>query len=101
MIPPAQREALTVLAELCELSEDMRLGQLVAWIGDLGEIQTDRKLGDIEDGQLLAVLYLHRDQLAARRSGSQKQALPPSAPPISVSESSSIPGESHSSELRG
>ena len=44
MIPTTQREALAVLAELCEMSPDVRLGQL------------------------LAVLYHHRQELAARSS---------------------------------
>ena len=67
MIPQTQREALAVLAELCELAPDVRLGQLLAHLGFLGEDQTGRSLGDIEDEQLLAVLYHHRAELAARQ----------------------------------
>jgi len=36
MIPASQREALAVLAEVCELSPDVRLGQLLAHLGFLG-----------------------------------------------------------------
>src|SRR5207237_1072571 len=36
MIPATQREALAVLAEVCELSPDVRLGQLLAHLGFLG-----------------------------------------------------------------
>lgn len=66
MIPSAQREALAVLAELCELAPDVRLGQLFAHLGFLGEDQTGRTLWDIDDEQLLAVLYQHRGELVAR-----------------------------------
>ncbi len=67
MIAPTQREALTLLAELCDLSTDMRLGQLLAHIGFLGEDQTGRTLWNIDDEQLLNVLYHHRGELVARR----------------------------------
>lgn len=66
MIPHTQREALSVLAELCEQSPDVRLGQLLAHIGFLGEDQTGRSLWDIDDEQLLGVLFHHRAELAAR-----------------------------------
>src|SRR5439155_9201511 len=49
MIPATQREALAVLAELCEMSPDVRLGQLLAHLGFLGEDQTGRSLWDIDD----------------------------------------------------
>jgi hypothetical protein len=68
MIPPTQREALSVLAEVVELSPDIRLGQLFAHLGFLGEDQTGRSLGNIDDEELLAVLYHHRGELAARLS---------------------------------
>ena len=67
MIPATQREALAVLAELCQLSPDIRLGQLLLHVGFLGEDQTGRSLGNIDDEQLLAVLYHHRAELAARQ----------------------------------
>ena len=67
MIPPTQREALDVLVEVCEMSPDVRLGQLLAHLGFLGEDQTGRSLADIDDEQLLAVLYHHRSELAARQ----------------------------------
>jgi hypothetical protein len=67
MIPATQREALAVLAELCELSPDVRLGQLLAHLAFLGEDQSGRSLWDIDDEQLLAVLYHHRAELVARR----------------------------------
>ena len=69
-----RREALDVLAELCELSPDVRLGQLMAHLGFLGQDQADRSLWDIDDEQLLAVLYRHRKELAARTQVSANQS---------------------------
>ena len=69
MTTPTQSEALAVLAELCALSPDIRLGQLMAHLGFLGEDQTGRTLWDIDDEQLLAVLYhqfVRRDRLLRR-----------------------------------
>lgn len=76
MIPATQREALAVLAELCELSPDVRLGQLLAHLGFLGEDQTGRSLWDIDDEQLLAVLYHHRGELVGRQPNPSKKAVP-------------------------
>lgn len=66
MTSATQREALAVLAEVCELSPDVRLGQLFAHLGFLGEDQTGRSLWNIDDEQLLAILYHHRAELTAR-----------------------------------
>ena len=74
MIPPTQREALSVLAEIVDLSPDIRLGQLFAHLGFLGEDQTGRSLGNIDDEQLLAVLYHHRSELTARQTNAPTQA---------------------------
>lgn len=75
MIPPTQREALSVLAEVIDLSPDIRLGQLFAHLGFLGEDQTGRSLGNIDDEQLLAVLYHHRGELAARLPNTPNNSL--------------------------
>jgi hypothetical protein len=69
MISNTQREALALLVELCEMSPDVRLGQLLAHLGFLGEDQTGRTLWDIDDEQLLAIMYHHRGELSARTSG--------------------------------
>ena len=71
MISATQREALSVLAELCDLSPDVRLGQLLAHIGFLGEDQLGRSLWDVDDEQFLAVLYHHREELVNRTVSSQ------------------------------
>ena len=66
MIPTTQRKALTVLAELCELAPEGRLGQLLAHLDYLGVDQTGHSLWDIEDDQLLAVLNDYRTDLVRR-----------------------------------
>lgn len=66
MKTPTQAEALAVLAEVCELSAGVRLGQLLAHLGFLGEDRTGRTLSDIHDEQFLEILYHHRAELAAR-----------------------------------
>jgi hypothetical protein len=83
-----QREAFAVLAEVCELSPDIRLGQLFAHLGFLGEAHLGRGLGYIEDDELVAVLYRHRAELVARLQGAPNQTLPPIGAAISVSGSS-------------
>lgn len=65
MISATQREALEVLAELCELYPDYRLGQLMAVLGCIGEDETERNLWDLDDEQLLAAMYRHREELVA------------------------------------
>ena len=70
-----QREALAVLAELCELSPDARLGQLLAHLGFLGEDETGCTLWDIDDEQLLSAIYRHRAELAARQPDSASQSI--------------------------
>ncbi len=67
MTADARQEALTVLAELALLAPEVRLGQLMAHIGFLGEDQIERGLWDIEDAELLAVLHRHRTELLARQ----------------------------------
>jgi len=69
MTPNTQSEALAVLAEIWSMSPDVRLGQLLAHLGFLGEAYLGRGLGDIDDDELLAILYRHRSELEARSSG--------------------------------
>ncbi len=75
MISDLQQDALSVLAEVWALSPDVRLGQLLAHLGFLGEDQTGRSLWDIDDEQLLAVLYHHRAELVARQPDSPDRAI--------------------------
>jgi hypothetical protein len=86
-----QREALAVLTEVWTLSPDVRLGQLMAHLGFLGEVHLDKGLGDIEDDELIAILYRHRTELLARFQGVSSQARQPTGASISVSGSSTLP----------
>ena len=66
MMSDQQKEALALLSEIWELSPDVRLGQLFAHLGFLGEVYLSRGLGYIDDDELLSVLYRHRAELRAR-----------------------------------
>ena len=61
-----QQQALAALAEVWALAPDVRLGQLMAHLGFLGEVHVGRGLGDLDDDELVRVLARHRDELAAR-----------------------------------
>jgi len=88
MMSDLQREALSVLAEVLSLSADVRLGQLFAHLGFLGEVHLGRGLGYIDDDELLSVLYRHRAELQTRLGGTPKHALQPTRAVISSSQSS-------------
>ena len=72
-----QRRTLSVLADVWALSPDVRLGQLMAHLGFLGEAHVDKGLGYIEDDELIAVLYRHWEELMSRLE-SPKAASPDS-----------------------
>jgi hypothetical protein len=83
MMSDQQREALSVLAEIWELSPDVRLGQLFAHLGFLGECHLGRGLGYIDDDELLSVLYRHRAELRARLLEPAKNGVQPVGAPLS------------------
>jgi hypothetical protein len=86
-----QREALAVLAEVWALSPDVRLGQLMAHLGFLGEVHVGKGLGYIEDDELMAVLCRHHAELTARLEGTPNPVPPPIGVATSVSGSSTLP----------
>jgi hypothetical protein len=90
MTPEIQREALAVLAEVWTLSPEVRLGQLMAHLGFLGEAHLDRGLGNIEDDELVAVLYRHRAELLARSQATRSSLLPATGLDASVSGSPTL-----------
>jgi hypothetical protein len=90
MTPDLQREALAVLAEVWALSPEVRLGQLLAHLGFLGEAHIEQGLGYIEDDELVAILYRHRAELLARSQGSPNPALRPTGAATSVSGSPTL-----------
>ncbi len=97
MTPAVQREALAVLAEVWALSPDVRLGQLFAHLGFLGEVHLGRSLGYMDDDELIAVLYRHRAELTARLQSTPEQA---TASGTSISQNTGLP-ETTSTTDRG
>ena len=91
MIPDVQRDALTVLSEVWALAPDVRLGQLLAHIGFLGEAHLGKGLGYIDDDEIIAILYRHRAELVARLQGPPNQAPHAAGAATSVSGSSTLP----------
>jgi hypothetical protein len=85
MISDMQKEAIAVLAEVWSLSPDVRLGQLLAHLGFLGEAHLGRGLGYIEDDELLAVLYRHKAELLERLEGTTHSGLQRTGTATSVS----------------
>jgi hypothetical protein len=86
-----QREALAVLAELWDLSPDVRLGQLMAHLDFLGDAHVGKGLGYIEDDELLAVLYRHRTELKVRSERPANSGEQLSETAVSISGSSTLP----------
>ena len=60
------QQTMAALAEVWALAPDLRLGQLMAHLGFLGEVHLGRGLGDLDDDELVRVFARHRDELAAR-----------------------------------
>lgn len=94
-----QNEALKVLAEVWILAPEVRLGQLMAHLGFLGEVHVGKGLGYIEDDELMAVLYRHRAELRSRLEGTASPALPPTGAATSVSGSPTLSEAAPTAEL--
>ncbi len=92
MTPELHQETLSVLSEIRSLAPDVRLGQLFDFLGFLGQIHVGHGLGDIEDDELLAIMYRHRAELVARIPGAPNQAPQPTSASVSVSGSFTSPG---------
>lgn len=71
MISIQQQAILDRLADICELSDDVRFGQMIDFMGFLAKDATDRSLTEIDDEDLLRVLDEHRDSLAKRLVASE------------------------------
>ncbi len=69
MTPMTQHELIEKLADIHQLSPDIRFGQLLANLGFLVEDQTDEALRDVDDARLLEVMERHRNDLARRQAG--------------------------------
>src|SRR5579862_4717100 len=99
MMSDLQREALAVLAEIWELSPDVRLGQLFAHLGFLGEVHLSRSLGYIDDDEMMSVLYRHRAELRARLEAPSNQVLQPTGAGIPISENPNVAQAAPAAEL--
>jgi hypothetical protein len=98
MMSEMQRKALAVLGEVWALSPDVRLGQLFAHLGFLGEVHLGRSLGYIDDDELMSILNRHRAELLARLEESPKDLQPPVAG-RTVPESSKVAHAAPAAEL--
>ncbi len=76
MTSEVRNEALSLLGEVWELSPDVRLGQLMAHLGFLGETHLGHGLGNIDDDELMAILQRHKTELEARLRAAPIQSLP-------------------------
>jgi len=63
-----QQDILRKLANICALSQGLRMGQMLEHLGFLAEDMFDRNLRDIEDDQLLEVVRRHEAELSQRQS---------------------------------
>jgi hypothetical protein len=92
---PLQHEALSLLSEVWALSPEVRLGQLLAHVGFLGEVYRGKGLGYIEDEEILTVPRLHLEELQARLSPSDaKKGASPARSWVSVGSATCGPGSS-------
>ena len=88
-----QREALAVLSEVWALSPDVRLGQLLAHLGFLGEVHVGKGLGYIDDDEFVAILNQHKAELLARSQGMADADLVPVEESLSIAGSSAAPNQ--------
>ena len=68
MIDKKRREILQRLEEIYELSDDVRFGQLLDFLGFLAKDAGQKSLAEIEDEALLEVIERHRQDLLGRCS---------------------------------
>ena len=89
MISPIQQTLAERLAKICELSPDIRFGQMMATLGFLAEDFSDQSVWDVEDETLLAVADKHLADLTAR--GGTTQPAEPQESDKAVAARSTIP----------
>jgi hypothetical protein len=69
MNSPVRDEILQRLAQLSELTPDVRFGQLIANLSYLAVAPTPEAIWDMEDEQLLEAIRHHTAQLSDRHAG--------------------------------
>ena len=87
MISPIQQTIVEKLLALCDLSPDIRFGQLLANLGFLSEEFENQSLWDIEDEPLLNVIEIHLAQLRQRHAAIAQQAVQPDTDKAAASRS--------------
>jgi hypothetical protein len=69
MIPAVQQAILERLAQVLELSDDIRVGQLIAFMPEMVATEDCRPhLADMDDEELLQALENHRQDLLALKA---------------------------------
>ena len=68
MLDPVRQEALRVLAELSEVAQEIRLGQLLVNLSYMARGLSTEAIWDMEDEELLAVARQHLEQWRSRRA---------------------------------
>jgi hypothetical protein len=74
MIQPLQKEIIDRLAQICELYPEARFGQMVDFMGFLGQDMFDKPIVHIDDGDFLKVLDRHIRDLQHRNTPVRHQA---------------------------
>ena len=64
---PVRQEAIRLLTEICELSPEVRLGQIVANLSYMARGLTTESVWDMEDNELLEAARKHLEQLRSRQ----------------------------------
>ena len=67
MIPPLHQSLIAKLAEVSELSEEVRFGQLLDFLGFLASAKANQSLAEIEDTELLEIIGQHCAALRMRK----------------------------------
>lgn len=66
MISTSRQELIEKLADIQDLSPNVRFGELLANLAFLVEDRTDQTLRDVEDDRLMEVMEAHRRDLERR-----------------------------------
>lgn len=67
MMPPVQKLIVERLVEVWALSEDVRFGQMLDFLGLMVSANSGQSLAEMEDADLLRILERHRDALKKRQ----------------------------------
>lgn len=90
MTTNVQREAVAALAEVWALAPEVRLGQLLSHLGLLGECYLGKGLAYLDDDEIIALMYRHRDELRGKLQTPPRQVPLPDIS-VSISGSSTAP----------